>query len=381
MLLLFSALCLSAVAESWTCTLCQQLVLKVEEMITTQAVESEIIAACEALCQQMQLPYSTLCTSVVGQYVPIICEWVRQGLETSNICAKLGFCEALSAGRARFQPRKANDVCSTCQTAVNFIEEALKSTTVVEEIIAMCDTLCEKQQIISDICKYIVKTYVPVIIKWLEQGIESLDICTKIGFCSTQRPRIAPRKAGNSVICDMCSKTVAYIRQLHEAGQSIQTITQMVEAICNSFPSPLSNTCHDVIGDYVTLIIHMIDDGSSDADVCSKIGLCFEEKFKRGGKKFGASQVSCTMCQTVVLLIEKLIDGKTVESEIEAQVATYCESLSSPLSTICVSLIEHFVPIIIEWVEQGIEALNICVNLGLCDADVIPRGRPVVRKN
>ena len=365
MLFLFSALCLCApAADSWSCTLCQQLVVKVEELITAQTVEAEIIAACDLICQQMQAPYSTLCSSVVAQYVPIICEWVKQGLETSKLCEQFGFCDPELRKKGRVPVIPSDSACSACQQAVTFIEETLKSTTVVEEIIELCDGLCEKQQIISDICKYIVKTYVPVIINWLEQGLESLDICTKIGFCaSRQHARVPVRASGNSVLCNMCEKR----------------ITSLTKAVCNSFPAPLSTTCDQVIADYVQLIIHMIDEGSDDHAVCGKIGLCLEEKWMKKAMKKQAAPVACTMCQTVVTLVQKLIESTTVESDIEAMVAKYCQSLSQPLSTICESLVEQFIPIIIEWVEQGIEAMNICVNLGLCEANLARKVRPVVK--
>ena len=381
MLFLFSALCLCApVADSWSCTLCQQLVIKVEELITTETVESEIVAACDLICQQMQAPYSTLCSSVVAQYVPIICEWIKQGIETSKVCEKLGFCDPELRKKGRLPVIPSNSACSACQQAVAFIEETLKSTTVVEEIIDLCDGLCEKQQIISDICKYIVKTYVPVVINWLEQGLESLDICTKIGFCAAPRhARVPMRASGNSVLCSMCEKSVAYIRVLHEQGKTPTEITAITKAVCNTFPAPLSTTCIQVIADYVQLIIHMIDEGSTDHEVCGKIGLCLEEKWMKKAMKKQAVPVPCTMCQTVVTLVQKLIESTTVESEIETAVAKYCQSLTSPLGTICESLVQQFIPIIIDWVEQGIEALNICVNLGLCEANLARKVRPVVK--
>lgn len=285
MLFIFAALTFAISEESngITCNLCKQIVSTVEGLITQEKTEQEIISLVQGLCEKFGAPYSTLCNSLVAQYVPTICQWVVQGIESIDICTKLGLCEATTTVVVRKANVPNGAMCDMCNAVVSYVEEQMVSAKVEEEIEKLVYSLCQTfPASVSGMCTTVCAEFLPLIMDWLEKGLESLDICNRIGLCTNS----------NFIVI---KKTVAPLKVKESAG--------------------------------------------------------------------------CTVCNSVVALVENLIQSSTVESKIEGLVKGYCETLSSPLSTLCDTVVDKFVPVIISLVEQGIESLHICVKLGLCEAE------------
>lgn len=270
-------------SDSIGCDLCKQIVSTVEGLIVQEKTEQEIIALVENLCDKLSTPYSTLCSSLVSQYVPTICQWIVQGIEGIDICTKLGLCEATTTVVVRKANVPNGAMCDMCSAVVKYVEEQMISSKVEEEIEKLVYSLCQSfPESVSGMCTTVSAEFLPLIMEWLERGLEALDICNRIGLCTD----------ANVIVI---RKTVVPVKVKESAG--------------------------------------------------------------------------CTVCTSVVALIENFIKSSTVETKVEDFVKQYCEKLPSPLSSVCDSMVEKFIPTIINWIEQGIETLDICVKLGLCETE------------
>ena len=285
------------------CTMCHEIVSLVESLIVSYA-EPEIIDLCEELCAQFPSSYSSLCTAVVDQYVPIIIEWIKQGVDSADICARIGLCTN-SSKVLRKMPRKLfvskklaipkgvdnGFACDMCTQVVSYIE-SLIATTAESEIISLVEELCNQfPSPYSSLCDALVESYVSQIIDWIEQGIESLDICTNIGLCTNsskvlrKMPRklfvskkiAIPKSADNGLACDMCTQVVSYIESLI-ATTAQEEITNLVLQLCDTFPSPYSSICGVIADSSVSLIIEYLEQGIESFDICTSIGLCSTEQ-------------------------------------------------------------------------------------------------------
>ena len=95
----------------------------------------------------------------------------------------------LALARAQTKPRVAElgdstQKCIMCKFYVSMIDDYLKQGGTVEEITKKVEALCayvtEKYR---PICTTLVDTFVPTIIQYLEQKMESHQICIAIKFC------------------------------------------------------------------------------------------------------------------------------------------------------------------------------------------------------
>ena len=360
---------------SVSCDMCQSMVKYIEQLLVDKKTEEEIIALVQVACQQLPSPISSICVSTVSQFVPVIMSWLEQEIEVLDICVKLGLCDATKATKKITfanvrMPKPSNSMCDSCQKVVGIVEAALNSTLVESEVVALVEAACAFLPVpVSTVCNVIASTYVPKIMQWLEQGLEAIDICTKIGFCSAQMAR-RPHTRRNDFACTMCQTAVNYVAELMISGSVEEEIEMLVNELCATLPAPISTICEASVAQCVPLIMKWLEEGLISLDICVKLGLC--EGVVKARKPHNIVKVRdgvlCQMCQGIVSYIEELLVSTTVEEEIEVLCNELCDTFAAPISTACRSVVAQFVPAIIQWIEEGVESLDICVNLGLCDA-------------
>ena len=251
-----------------TCTVCTTIVQAIEKAMVSTKVESEIIALVEKLCAKIPAPYSTLCDSLVEQYVPKIMEWLEQGLEHLEICQKIGLC---SAEEIKIRQNANSITCDLCTGLVKAIEEAMVSTTVESEIIALVEKLCNKAPAPwSTLCDSLVQQYVPTIMEWLEQGLEHLEICQKIGLCSKTVARL-PQQA-NGITCDVCKDFFKW------AGDEIEKYTvpflwKLVSEKCPAVPY-LKYFCQIINEQNIETFVNLLISAVPPQEACEFIKIC-----------------------------------------------------------------------------------------------------------
>ena len=292
-------------------------------------------------------------------------------------------------------------MCDDCTKVVGIVEAALNSTLVESEVVALVEVACGFLPFpVSTVCNMIASNYIPKIMQWLEQGLEALDICVKIGLCQSapgKKVRV-PKGIPNDWACDMCQTVVKTVEESMESTKVVEEVSAIVEQLCDLMPTPYSTLCHTLVKTYIGLIMELLDQGLQVLDVCVRIGLCEEKptpsvkpiKLAADAKKGAA----CDSCKQIASVVEEAMKSTTVEAEVAALVSQACTVLPSPYSTICSTVeeeivalvlkvcdlfpapygtlcqtvVQEYVPVIVQLIEQGLESLDICVRIGLCDA-------------
>jgi len=258
-----------------------------------------------------------------------------------------------------------------CTSIVSKIEELLKSGTVESEIATLVAVLCEKFPApISTLCAGLVEKYVPSIIQWIEQGMEHANICAKLGFCSNEH-----LNADNGISCTICKSVVAEIEKIMVDTKVESEIIALLDKLCAKLPQPYSTVCLSLVEQYLPKIMQWLEEGIDHLEICKRIGLCPTDKVARLSNGIG-----CTICKSIVAEVEKVMVDTKVESEVIALIQELCNKLPAPASTICDALVADFVPQIMEWLEQGLDHLEICQKLGLCSNDTLFLGARVPRE-
>jgi hypothetical protein len=87
------------------------------------------------------------------------------------------------------------------------------------------------------------------------------------------------------------------------------------------------------------------------------------------------NSVVCDICVDVIGLIERLLADQVVEEDIAALLDQYCEGWPAPIPVICTSVVDQYLPIVLQLLAAGVEKSDICSRIGLCSS-AARRGRP-----
>lgn len=390
--------------RSIQCDICTKAVEYIEECLKDQQVEEEIIAAIDDLCVQYPSPYDQYCLTAVKQYVPTIIQYIEQGLESSNICSVTGLCSIHKSHRPvvlrRYQPKAQkgdSDACTICTITVNYIDQLMRDKQVEEEIIGKVDNFCSTLSwLYKTVCKMIAKQYVPSIMALIDEGVTTLDICHHLTLCNstTISQRFNIRRVPSTQLrqaklpnglCDTCQNAIDQAKALLSNGTYVDEITQQVKQFCAALESPLADACETYVDTYFPLILSLIESGLETLDICKKIGLCairprnvplrrnFPMKHKIDITPYIVSttkgsfrSIQCDICTKAVEYIEECLKDQQVEEEIIAAIDDLCIQYPAPYDQRCIDLVKQYVPIIIQYIEQGLESANICSITGLC---------------
>ena len=139
--------------DGFTCDMCMAIVKKIEEIMQSTMVEAEIIALVSLLCKTFPAPFSTLCESVVKQYVPIIIKWIVEGIEHLEICKKIHLCSVQEA--ARIPIDEENGItCDVCKSFFKWAAKELEKHSVAF-LWKFVNEKCPKVPYIKNFCKLI----------------------------------------------------------------------------------------------------------------------------------------------------------------------------------------------------------------------------------
>jgi len=345
-----------------SCTMCKKVVDEIKHLLLDKKVESEIVEALSKLCQKFPTPYSSLCTNFVQTYTVQIMQLIEQGIDKNAICKKFGYCAV------QFNVAEQNAMgCTICTTIVDKIEQVIVSTKVESEVIELVKKLCVKLPVpYSTLCDSLVAQYVPIIMQWLEQGLEKIEICKKLGFCPKENEVLARFQAQtDGMACTICTFAVEQIEKVMVSTKVESEVIELVKKLCVKFPAPYSTLCDSLVAQYVPQIMQWLEQGIEKLEICQKIKLCPKEN-ALARIPTGTDGMACTICTAIVGQIEKIMVSTKVESEVIELVKKLCVKFPAPYSTLCDSLVAQYVPQIMQWLEQGLEHLEVCQKIKLC---------------
>ena len=251
------------------CNYCVTIVQYIEKLMLDTKVESEVAKLVEKFCAAFPV-FSGVCDKIVEKYVPIIMQWLEQGLEHEEICKKLGFCtNAIRASSNSF-------VCDLCTELVAKVEQIMVDTKLEKDVIALAQEYCEKLAVpMSTLCDSLVAQYVPQIMQWLEQGLEHLEICKKISLCPTtfelNVARI-PISYENGVTCDVCKDFFKWAEDELEK-YTVPYLWKLVNEKCPNVPY-LRQFCKIINVQNIETFVNLLISQAPPAKCCQFLKIC-----------------------------------------------------------------------------------------------------------
>lgn len=239
---------------------------------------------------------------------------------------------------------------------------------------------------LSSACNSIADGYIDEIFAWIDAGLEALDICQKIGLCSSDSAKRAVRRPlqkakVDATLCDISQEIVHYIAQLVFEGFVKEDIEALVAELCQALPAPLSAVCTGWIDGHIGEIIADIDGGVGPLAICGKMRMCSARdtpignalKPRRPLVRRPQGDALCGLCQQAIPSIEKeigsierAIGNDAIEANLHDLVSHLFSSLPYPLGAVCISTFDARIDDVIMWIGQQSDALHVCQKLGLC---------------
>jgi hypothetical protein len=254
---------------------------------------------------------------------------------------------------------QAGIACEVCEGLITFVDSILEDNE--NTIESKAQQYCNDLGPLGSTCKSLVKQYLPQIVADLKNGDDQKTICNAIGdFCDDSK-----KLPTFNIECEICEQLLKIIAALGANEEPV--IEKAVDEICNElgfFKKP----CVDLVNKYVPKLINELNDGKTEQEACSYVGMCSAQKaVAKAAVKKQTKGLECSFCEALIGFIDTLLDDN--ESEIKQKVDQYCQDLPSFLQTTCEQLVDKYLDEIVQYLKQGQDQKQICNEIGdFCDA-------------
>lgn len=315
----------------------------------------------------------------------------------------------------------AGNQCPMCLFAVAQAIEAVKtdrSVANIESVLArLCATLPGKMKAE---CDDFVATYTRELVRMLADDFTPQAICTSLKLCDPEAAPTAPTTPTTptpslsnelfdfddleTVIVDTaapnCLLCEEFIKQVEKHVSNKKSRAQIKEALEHACArmAKLTAKCDLLVERYGDRIVDLLMAEFTPKQICRELGQCVigdvqlimaDNAWQRRIEKqqqqqlqlqstpavaeadadmayvHAADTTTCVLCQTVMTQLEKELQDKTTQKEIEDVVKNICHTLPAKYDAQCSTFIQQYAQLIIALVDT-MPPKEICKSLSLC---------------
>ncbi|XP_065071833.1 uncharacterized protein LOC135696381 isoform X6 [Rhopilema esculentum] len=329
-----------ALRSEKSCKICKQVVNYVSMGIKIfKQTEKEIIDSVNQFCTTFSRneKQDEECQKIVG-YVDMVFKMVLKGMDVSQICVQLDFCNQMESvlpfetrltallksfgnrmssyarKAARTATKKAGrseKSCKICKQVVNYVSMGIKTFNqtekeIIDSVNQFCTTFSRNQKQDGE-CQKIVG-YVDMVFKMVLKGMDVSQICVQLDFCNQMESvlpfetrltgllksfgnrmssyarkaaGIATKKAVRSEkSCKICKQVVNYVSMgIKIFNPTEKEIIDSVNQFCTTFSrnEKQDEECQKIVG-YVDMVFKMVLKGMDVSQICVQLGFCKQMK-------------------------------------------------------------------------------------------------------
>ncbi|XP_078493268.1 uncharacterized protein LOC100176110 isoform X7 [Ciona intestinalis] len=339
------------VSSSASCEVCKLIATGLDQLLTSNSTEQEIIAAVEKVCSILPATYKTECDSLIDQYGEVIIQLLAQELDPSKICAGLKLCTSYKSQVSD------STTCDLCELVAGELDSLLTENSTESEIIAAVEKVCTVlPSNLQTECKSLIDDYGKEIINLLAQQIKPAQLCATLKLCTSYA-------VSSSTTCEICELVAGELDKLLTDKSTETEIVDAVENICKVLPANLQTECKDLIDEYGTQLINLLAQEIKPSELCAAIKLCSSYKITHTQVR---SDVTCELCTLVMTQVDKLLSENATQTEIVAALDKVCMIIPGDLKQQCVGFINDNGPMIIQLLLEEIAPSAVCSALKLC---------------
>ncbi|XP_048579093.1 prosaposin [Nematostella vectensis] len=179
------------VKTSTECVLCEFVMKELDDMLSKNSTQQEIIQAVEKVCSILPSTIKSKCDQFVQEYGPALIEILEQEVSPKLVCTTLGLCANREHRIAMRRSHKlvigSNETCEICTTVMTYLKAFLKNNATDEEIVNFLEKVCNylPSQIASE-CNAIVSEYGSTVLQIIA-NTDPTTLCKEIGLCSANQ--------------------------------------------------------------------------------------------------------------------------------------------------------------------------------------------------
>jgi len=177
----------------------------------------------------------------------------------------------------------------------------------------------------------------------------------------------APTTEDRGVIaCSLCKNVVEAFADVIEQDEA--AIRQRAETFCerSNFLKPL---CLNLLDQYLPRLMQVVGDGATPEIACQQIQVCAQNDVAAQAMERG---FGCDLCTQLVGQAQEVAQEN--EDVIKNTMNQFCERVSF-LEDVCKSVVDTYLPQIIEFIENGDTPTTVCRRIRLCSQDEVLKNR------
>ncbi|MEB3184429.1 MAG: C1 family peptidase [Cyanobacteriota bacterium] len=297
------------------CSLCEWIAGEAEQLLASNYTLEKMETFLDNLCNNLGQKLSPLCTSLVQEYLPLIIEFIGSELSPQQICQKISLCPS------------GSDVQEDCCWNGNCCHG-------MEYCCTDCSGSCVCS--VNGKCQNTKNTF----------GKSLLETETKI------LPHIQSIQSVN-----VCEKMEKRLETIHENVRRDPRLAMEISGknIQNFRSRALANNCINLI-EKIDILANEL---RRDREIMNGRQL----------QSLKGSPLECTVCTFLVQEAEQLLLSKYTLTQVETIMKDACQKLGA-LTEICDTVVQQYLPIILQFLESKAQPSIICQKLGLCTSEI-----------
>ncbi|KAB0800131.1 hypothetical protein PPYR_08011 [Photinus pyralis] len=408
---------LTSMGNTQLCEFCTYFLKFVQQAITDPITQEKLEHIVDGACERLPSTIRDECKGFVETYGPAFIAILAQDIDPSTVCPKLSLCPSIDIYKVHnvevftHSTKSAKPKCALCLLAITSLEEVIKNKRTEEAIRKGLKSLCSHLHgVVADECNDFVETYTDEVVELLLKDLSAQDICIYFKLCQDQVTTEAPkREIGRDIetnqiidytangkvianvernvdadVCLICEFLMSEVQNKLKDNATEEEVKELLNKVCNSFSSKYIKThCLDFVRQYEDVVIQLLINSLSPADVCKALHLCKDQEqipqvtdlmidYERH-KPLNVPSVKspqCTLCKVVMLQIEKMLNGSVDEAKILKTLEEVCKLVPHEEQK-CDQFIEKYGKQILTFLEYAMAPAEFCSIVGLCSTNVL----------
>lgn len=273
------------------CGDCKTFFTDVKQLLASAAAQKEFEDFLDSeVCPQFGA-LQDQCKELINSYLPMLINLLENEMAPDTICKTLGFCSAdgqtavnkdmqnlamlyrkigMVQLPVKTAPVKASPQCILCEYIMSEIDKMLENNKTEAQIEAALMKVCNiLPSTIRDECTSFVSQYGPAVIALLVNEVSPKLVCSTLGLCSG---KVAIVKSEQT--CVVCKLVMQYVDSLLSSKPTQKEIETVLEKVCNFLPTQYKTECDQIVEQYAPLLIQILAQEATPAEVCGLVGLC-----------------------------------------------------------------------------------------------------------
>ncbi|XP_063725078.1 uncharacterized protein LOC134853073 isoform X2 [Symsagittifera roscoffensis] len=239
--------------------------------------------------------------------------------------------------------------CTLCEEIVVWAKEYLSEEGTTDEIEDAAKEMCnELPSGYVDECLEVVNGYLPLLIEALEQDLDPQTVCTEVDLC----PDDSFKLNGTQTACvgTLCSP---------------EACCPLSDAVCcsdNLHCCPHGYSCSSDGG-------YCMQSGEENKKSQPKVDQNYNRKTELTSYATLPKISECVVCEQLVGWAKEYLGEGGTTDEIEDAAKEMCNKLPSDYVDECLELVNGYLPLLIEALEQDLDPQTVCTEVKLCPDD------------